>query len=90
VARREVPAEVRGSIELWMGCVAGALQETEYLRLLRDAGFGDISVEPTRLYTSDDARHFLNMAALPIPELLDEYDGAFMSAFVRATKPATA
>jgi arsenite methyltransferase len=90
VARREVPAEVRGSIELWMGCVAGALQETEYLRLLRDAGFGDISVEPTRLYTSDDARHFLNMAALPIPELLDEYDGAFMSAFVRATKPVTA
>jgi arsenite methyltransferase len=90
VARREIPAEIRTSIELWMGCVAGALQETEYLRLLRDAGFSDISVEPTRLYTSDDARHFLGSAALPVPERLDEYDGAFMSAFVRATKPATA
>jgi arsenite methyltransferase len=90
VARREIPAEIRTSIELWMGCVAGALQETEYLRLLRDAGFGDVSVEPTRLYTAADAHHFLSAAALPVPERLDDYDGAFMSAFVRATKPATA
>jgi arsenite methyltransferase len=90
VARREVPADIRASLELWMGCVAGALQEAEYLRLLRDTGFGDISVEATRLYTAEDARHFLSTAALPIPERLDEYDGVFMSAFVRATKPATA
>jgi arsenite methyltransferase len=90
VARREIPAEIRTSIELWMGCVAGALRETEYLELLRDAGFRDSSVEPTRLYTAADARHFLSTAALPVPERLDEYDGAFMSAFVRATKPVTA
>jgi arsenite methyltransferase len=87
VARREVPAEIRRSAELWMGCVAGALHEAEYARLLRNAGFDGVSMEPTRLYTAEDMRHFLEGASLPVPAALDDYDGAFMSAFVRGTKP---
>ena len=87
VTRREVPAEIRRNVELWMGCVAGALHEAEYDQLLRSAGFEDISLEPTRIYASEDARYFLEGAGLDVPARLDEYDGAFMSAFVRAVKP---
>jgi arsenite methyltransferase len=90
VARREVPPEIRRSAELWMGCVAGALQEAEYLRLMHDAGFRDVALEPTRLYGSDDMRIFLEGAGIPVPARLDEYDGAFMSAFVRGTRPLSA
>jgi arsenite methyltransferase len=90
VARREVPATLRRSMELWVGCVSGALHEAEYERLLAEAGFTDVSLEPTRVYRSEDARHFLESAALATPSVLDdigELDGAFMSAFVRATRP---
>jgi arsenite methyltransferase len=87
VARREVPAEIRRSAELWMGCVAGALQETEYARLMTEAGFDDVSLEPTRIYSAEDMRYFLEGAGLPVPERLDAHDGAFMSAFVRGVKP---
>jgi arsenite methyltransferase len=87
VARREVPAEIRRSAELWMGCVAGALQEAEYARLMDAAGFTAVSIEPTRLYSAEDMRYFLEGAALPLPASLGEYDGAFMSAFVRGVKP---
>jgi arsenite methyltransferase len=87
VARRDVPAEIRRSAELWMGCVAGALHEAEYARLMRAAGFDDVALEPTRVYSAEDMRHFLEGAALDVPAALDEYDGAFMSAFVRGVKP---
>jgi arsenite methyltransferase len=88
IARREVPAAIRRSAELWMGCVAGALHEAEYARLMAEAGFTDVALEPTRVYGSDDMRVFLEGAGLPVPASLDEYDGAFMSAFVRGTRPA--
>jgi arsenite methyltransferase len=88
VARREVPAAIRGNMELWIGCVAGALSEDEYLSLLAEAGFTTPSIEPTRNYTADDASHFLEGAGLPLPERLDDYEGAFFSGFVRAVKPA--
>jgi arsenite methyltransferase len=88
VARRAVPAEIRRSAELWMGCVAGALHEAEYARLMHEAGFDNVSLEPTRVYSADDMRHFLEGASLPVPAALDEYDGAFMSAFVRGARPA--
>jgi arsenite methyltransferase len=86
VARREVPAGIRRSAELWMGCVAGALHETEYAALMKAAGFVGVDLEPTRIYSSDDMRHFLEGASLPVPSQLDEHEGAFMSAFVRGRK----
>jgi arsenite methyltransferase len=91
VARREVPASLRSSMELWVGCVSGALHEADYERLLLEAGFTDVSLETTRVYRSEDARHFLESAALDTPDVLadiGELDGAFTSAFVRAVKPA--
>jgi arsenite methyltransferase len=88
VARRAVPDAVRRSMELWMGCVAGALQEDEYARLLRAAGFIEVSLEPTRIYGAADAQFFLEGANIALPDDLDALDGAYMSAFVRATRPA--
>ena len=86
VVRGEVPPDVRSSVELWMGCVAGALEEQEYRDRLARAGFAAIDLEPTRVYTADDARAFLDGAGLTLdPEAVD---GRFMSAFVRAVKPA--
>jgi arsenite methyltransferase len=85
VVRGEVPDDVRRSVELWMGCVAGALEEQDYRRRLASAGFASIDVEPTRIYTAEDARAFLDGAGLDLdPEAVD---GRFMSAFVRAVKP---
>jgi SAM-dependent methyltransferase len=89
VVRREIPAEIRRSAELWAGCVAGALEEWTYRELLRDAGFVDIDVVPTRIYSGDDAREIASGVTLESDEL-NTLDGAFMSAFVRATKPAEA
>ncbi len=89
VVRGDVPADVRRSMELWVGCVAGALEEQEFKDLLSASGFGDISIEPTRLYQSDDAKVFLQDAGINIEANLDAIDGKFMAAFVRATKPAT-
>jgi arsenite methyltransferase len=88
VVRGEVPAEVRRSMELWVGCVAGALEEQEFLDLLGDVGFVDASIEPTRVYRSEDARAFLEDAGLATDESVDAIDGKFMAAFVRGTKPA--
>ena len=90
VVRGEVPAAVRRSMELWVGCVAGALEESEFLRLLTDVGFVEPSIEPTRIYRAEDARTFLGEAGLDVDESIAQIDGKFMAAFVRATKPAAA
>ncbi|MGH7481761.1 MAG: arsenite methyltransferase [Longimicrobiales bacterium] len=88
VVRGGVPAAVRRSMELWIGCVAGALEESEFARLLEEAGFEGASIEPTRIYSAEDARGFLEEAGLAADPDLDALDGRFMAAFVRATKPA--
>jgi len=87
VVRGEVPAAVRRSMELWVGCVAGALEEQEFRTLLAESGFVDIDIEPTRLYTAEDARVFLQESGVDVAVNLDEIDGKIMAAFVRATKP---
>ena len=87
VARGEVPAEVRHSMELWAGCIAGALEETEYAAKLERAGFTGISVEPTRVYSLEDARIFLQDAGVDVDAIAPLAEGKLMSAFVRATKP---
>jgi arsenite methyltransferase len=87
VVRGEVPADVRRSVELWIGCVAGALEESEYRRLLADVGFEAIEIEPTRIYRAEDARDFLVSAGLDAETVGAQVDGKFMSAFVRARKP---
>jgi arsenite methyltransferase len=88
VVRGEAPAEVRRNMELWIGCVAGALEEMEYRDLLADAGFRRIEVEPTRVYEAKDAEAFLSGSGLDVETFKTQIDGKFMSAFVRATKPA--
>lgn len=90
VRGRDVPTDVRKSMELWIGCVAGALEETEYRDKLAAAGFGDVEVEPTRIYQAADAQAFLESAGVVRDGLAQEIDGKFMSAFVRATKPGPA
>jgi arsenite methyltransferase len=87
VVRGEVPAEVRHSMELWVGCIAGALEETDYLNKLTAAGFDGIEVEPTRIYSIEDARQFLAREGLDVDAIAPLVEGKFMSAFVRATKP---
>ncbi len=88
VVRGLVPAEIKKNMELWAGCVAGALEEREYRSLLTQAGFQDIGIEPTRIYRAEDAKEFLSGTALDPDGLAREVDGKFMSAFIRATKPA--
>jgi SAM-dependent methyltransferase len=88
VVRGEVPAAVRRSVELWIGCVAGALSEADYRDKLAAAGFETIDVEPTRVYRAEDAREFLTGAGLDVDAIAPEVEGKFMSAFVRARKPA--
>lgn len=88
VVRGEVPAAVRRSMELWVGCVAGALEESEFRGLLEASGFEAIDIEPTRVYSVDDARSFLEEAGLDVNAFQAEIDGRFMAAFVRARKPA--
>ena len=87
VVRGEVPEAVRRNMELWVGCVAGALEESEFTRLLTDVGFIDASVEPTRFYRSDDARQFLTESGVDVDANIEAIDGKFMAAFVRAQKP---
>lgn len=89
VVRGSVPAALRHSVELWIGCVAGALEEAEYRELLVDAGFEQVDIEPTRVYQVEDARAFLESSGLDVDALAAEVDGKFMSAFVRGTKSAT-
>ena len=90
VVRGEVPAAIRRSVELWIGCVAGALEEQEYREKLAKAGFEAIDVEPTRVYKVEDAREFLARAGMDAQTIAPQVDGKFMSAFVRARKPAAA
>lgn len=85
--RGAVPAEVRRSVELWIGCVAGALEESEYRHKLERAGFAGVELEPTRIYKAADARDFLAGAGLDPEAIAPLIDGKFMSAFVRARKP---
>ncbi|HEY6126997.1 MAG TPA: arsenite methyltransferase [Candidatus Acidoferrum sp.] len=86
VVRGEVPAQIRKSMELWVGCIAGALEEYEYRDKLFTAGFTAIEIEPTRVYKSDEARDFLTSAGLDAEKVAPLVDGKFISAFVRATK----
>src|SRR2546426_7749582 len=86
VTRGEVDAQIRQNILLWVGCVAGALEETEYGTKLREAGFTNISLEPTRIYRIEDARTFLSGRGIDVGRIAPEVDGRFMSAFIRATK----
>ena len=90
VVRGEAPAAVRRSMELWVGCVAGALEEEEFLSLLREVGFENPSIEPTRIYTADDAAAFLTNTGLDVETFARDIDGKFMGAFIRATKPGVA
>jgi arsenite methyltransferase len=87
VVRGEVPAEVRRSVELWVGCVAGALEEREFEALLLAAGFESPSLEPTRIYDPADARSLMEDSGLDVERFSEAMEGRFMSAFVRATKP---
>ncbi len=87
VVRGEPPAEIRRNMELWIGCVAGALEEREYRRLLEEAGFEGIGLEATRVYRAADAAAFLAGTGLDATKLANEIDGRFVSAFIRATKP---
>ncbi len=87
VVRGDVPAEIRKSMELWVGCIAGALEEYEYRDKLFRAGFESIDIEPTRVYKSDEARDFLANAGLDVDKVAPLIDGKFISAFVRAQKP---
>ena len=88
VVRGEVPAEIRRSVELWIGCVAGALEEGEYRDKLAAAGFEGIGLEPTRVYRVEEARDFLTGAGLDVESIASQVGDKFMSAFVRARKPA--
>jgi arsenite methyltransferase len=89
VTRGEISDDIRRSVLLWVGCVAGALDENEYRAKLTAAGFGEITIEPTRVYRVDDAREFLSAAGVDVDAIAPLVDGKFMSAFVRAGKPAT-
>jgi arsenite methyltransferase len=87
VVRGEVPASVRQSMELWVGCIAGALEESEFGRMLEEVGFENPTFEPTRFYEAKDAAAFLAQSGLDIEAVAQEIDGKFLSAFVRASKP---
>ena len=87
VVRGQVPYEVRKSMLLWAGCVAGALEEKEYISKLSAAGFSGISVEPTRVYSVEDSRSFLVEAGIDVDAVAPLIEGKFISAFIRAAKP---
>jgi len=86
VTRGEVAAQIRQNMLLWVGCVAGALEENEYRDKLVSAGFEQVEIEPTRVYRVEDAREFLSEKGLDVDALAPQVDGKFMSAFVRAAK----
>src|SRR6185437_3610162 len=88
VVRGEVPDEIRKSMLLWVGCIAGALKDCDYVAKLAKAGFESIDIEPTRVYNIADARAFLSTEGVDVDAIAAEVEGKFISAFVRATKPA--
>ena len=90
IVRGEVPADVRRNMELWVGCIAGALKDTEYTSKLASAGFTDIELDPWRVYHVEDARAFLTESGLDVGALAPQIEGRFASAFIRARKPAAA
>src|SRR5579871_2999662 len=90
VTKGDVPAEIRRNVELWVGCVAGALQQDEYRAKLQYVGFDQIDLEPTRIYRVEDAREFLAGQGIDVDKIASQVDGKFLSAFVRATKPLEA
>jgi arsenite methyltransferase len=90
VVRGEVPATIRKSMELWVGCIAGALEEYDYRDKLYAAGFESVDIEPTRIYKVEEAREFLTATGLDADTVGPQIEGKFISAFVRATKPAPA
>jgi SAM-dependent methyltransferase len=87
VVRGPVPAKIRRSVELWVGCVAGAMEESEYRAKLAAAGFAEIEIEPTRVYGVEDARQFLTAQGIDVDAIAPAVEGKFASAFVRARKP---
>ena len=89
VVRGEVPAGVRRSAELWVGCIAGALEQYDYIRKLAKAGFVSIDIEPTRVYSIEDARQFLTTEGIDVDAIAGQVEGKFMSAFIRAVKPSS-
>jgi len=88
VTKGEMLPEIRKNVLLWVGCVAGALEENEYRNKLAIAGFEQIDLEPTRIYRADDAREFLAGEGIDVDAIAPQVDGKFMSAFVRAVKPS--
>jgi SAM-dependent methyltransferase len=88
VTRGDIPPDVRHSALLWIGCIAGALDEDDYRAKLAAAGFDAIGIEPTRVYKVEDAREFLTAKGIDVDAIAPQIDGKFMGAFVRATKPA--
>jgi arsenite methyltransferase len=89
VVRGHVPNAIKENMELWVGCVAGALSDDEYAAKLAGAGFQNVGIEPTRVYSIEDARGFLSGRGLNVDALVTEVEGKFISAFVRASKPTT-
>jgi len=87
VTRCEIMPEIRENVLLWVGCVAGALDENDYRSKLVSAGFENIEIEPTRIYRVEDAREFLSGQNIDVDALAPQVDGKFLSAFVRAVKP---
>jgi arsenite methyltransferase len=89
VTRGDVPADVRQNMLLWVGCIAGALQDYQYVAKLAKAGFDDIDIELTRIYDIEDARTFLSGQGVDVDAIVPQVQGKFMSAFIRATKPTS-
>ena len=90
VVRGEVPDAIRRSVELWVGCLAGALEESDYRSKLERAGFANVTIEPTRVYDVEDARGFLAAEGIDVDALIPDAQGKFMSAFIRASKGGSA
>jgi len=88
VARGDIPPEIKRNIELWVGCVAGALKDSEYISKLTGAGFEDVTIEPTRIYKVEDARQFLSAQGIDADAIASQVEGKFISAFIRAKKPS--
>jgi hypothetical protein len=89
VVHGEVPPDVRRNMLLWVGCIAGALEDDQYVAKLADAGFQSIDIEPTRVYDVEDARTFLSGQGVDVDAIAPQVEGKFMSAFIRAVKPAS-